>query len=1004
MPQLGTLRFRDTKLSPEGIERLRQKRPKTTVNPRASRLGGEVMVPPRAGLRAGRGPGYDRPKLEGWGATGSMADDSRTIRLRGVRVHNLKGVDLDLPLHRLIAFSGVSGSGKSSLAFDTLYAEGQRRYVETFSAYTRQFLERLDKPDADRIDGIPPAIAVAQRTGGRRSGRSTVATVAEVHDHLALLYARVGRVTCTNCGQPVDPADPSAVVRTIEELPEGSRYLVAFPLDVRPDSDRAGLAEALREDGFTRVRVGGEVVRIEDGPIPEPGKGGVDVVVDRLTRGSEATGRRLDSIETAFAKGLGRCRLIVEGGGPELTFYRKRRCPRCGIDYADPDPRLFRYNSPLGACPTCQGFGAVIDLDPSRIVPDPSKTLRGGAIAPWTTPSYENNRDDLLAAATGMGLRVDVPFAELTPAEVALVYDGSPKHGFQGLRRFFGRLEAKSYKLHVRVFLSRWRGDHPCPDCLGARLRPEALAVRVGGMDVASLSRLTVRGARAFLAEVEAAEAANPAARRILEQVRGRLDALDRIGLDYLTLDRLARSLSSGEGRRLALASALGSGLVNTLYVLDEPSVGLHPRDVGRLIATMAGLRDAGNSVVVVEHDEAILRAADWLVDIGPGAGDSGGRILYEGPPEGVAGVAESATGAFLSGRKRSAPPGKRRPPKGQIVLRGATGNNLQGSDVAFPLGVLCVVTGVSGSGKSTLVDGTLHPALARAIRSEPLPSLPYREVSGFEGLAEVVLVDQSPIGRTSRSNPVTYLKAFDEIRKSFAETHEAKIRNFAPSKFSFNVEGGRCGVCEGSGDLTVDMQFLADVRIRCPECQGNRYRPEILEVKYAGKTIAEVLDLSVREAFGFFRNKPKVQARLRPLMDVGLDYLRLGQPATTLSGGEAQRLKLAGFLASSPAAMTRAARGPKTLFLLDEPTTGLHPLDVAKLLETLTRLLDLGHSLILVEHGPDVLRAADWIIDLGPEAGDRGGRVVAEGTPEDVSRTETHTGRALAGLLGGRL
>ena len=931
-----------------------------------------------------------------------MADDARCIRLRGVRVHNLKGVDLDLPLHRLVALSGVSGSGKSSLAFDTLYAEGQRRYVETFSSYTRQFLERLDKPDADSIDGIPPAIAVAQRSGGRRSGRSTVGTVSEVHDHLALLYARVGKVTCPNCGTTVEPADPSAVVRAIEGLSEGTRYLVAFPFDVRPDSDLDGLAESLLEDGFTRVRGDGQVVRLEGGPLPRPTRGGVDVVVDRLTRGSEGIGRRLDSIETAFAKGLGRARIVVEPDGPELTFHRKRRCPGCGTAFADPDPRLFRSNSPLGACPTCEGYGSVVDLEPTRIVPDPSKTIAGGAVAPWNSPSYENNLHDLLAVASRAGLPVDVPLSELSPAQMALIYDGVPRSGFQGLRKFFRRLEAKSYKMHVRVFLSRWRGYRECPDCRGARLRPEALAVRVGGLDIAELSRLTIRHAGAFLAGFAASEAGNPVARRVLEQATSRLDALDRIGLDYLTLDRPARTLSSGEARRLALASAVGSGLVNTLYVLDEPSVGLHPRDVGRLIATLEGLRDAGNSVVVVEHDEAILRASDWLIDIGPGAGESGGRVLYEGPPGGVGGVAESATGAYLSGRKRSKALEARRKPKGLLVLEGASGNNLKGGDVSFPLGVLCVVTGVSGSGKSTLIDETLHPALARAIRGEPLAALAHRGLSGFEGLADVVMIDQSPIGRSSRSNPVTYLKAFDEIRKAFAAAPEAKARNFAASKFSFNVEGGRCGVCEGAGDLTIDMQFLADVRMTCPECRGTRYRPEVLEVKLGGKSIAEVLALTVRESFGFFRNRPKVQARLRPLLDVGLDYLRLGQSASTLSGGEAQRLKLAGFLASSPAALTRAAKGPKTLFLLDEPTTGLHPQDVAKLLETLTRLLDLGHSLILVEHGPDVLRAADWIIDLGPEAGDQGGEVVARGTPEDVAKSDTHTGKALLGLLTG--
>ena len=927
-----------------------------------------------------------------------MADDSRVIRLRGVRVHNLKGVDLDVPLRRLVAFSGVSGSGKSSLAFDTLYAEGQRRYVETFSSYTRQFLERLDKPDADRIDGIPPAIAVAQRAGGRRSGRATVGTVSEVHDHLALLYARVGKVICPICGRPVEPSDPSTVVRAIEGLPEGARYLVAFPLDLRPDSDRQGLAEGLVEEGFTRVRgADGAVVRLDSGPMPD---GAIDVVVDRLTRGSEASGRRLDSIETAFAKGLGRARVIVDDGGPDLTFYRKRRCSTCGTDHADPDPRLFRYNSPLGACPSCEGYGRVVGLDLDRIVPDRSKSIRDGAIAPWNTPSHKDELEKLLDRAPRLGLPTDVPFADLTPIQVATLVDGSIPKGYGGLRGFFERLEAKSYKMPVRVFLSRWRGYHTCPTCDGKRLRPEALTVRVGGLDVAALSALTIRDAIAFLGGVAEAEASNAVARRVVDQAHERLVALERIGLDYLTLDRAARTLSSGEGRRLALASALGSGLANTLYVLDEPSVGLHPQDVGRLVATLRALRDSGNSVVVVEHDEAILRAADWLVDIGPGAGDAGGRVVYEGPPEGVADVAESATGAFLSGRLRRPIPPTRREAKGEVLIRGARGNNLGGIDVAFPLGVLCVVTGVSGAGKSTLVEEALYPALARALRGEPALGAKFDGVAGFESLSNVVLVDQAPIGRTSRSNPVTYLKAFDEIRKTFAETHEAKTRNFAAGKFSFNVEGGRCGVCEGNGDLTVDMQFLADVRMRCPECRGTRYRPEILEVRYRDRTIAEVLDLTVREAFPFFRNKPKVQARLRPLIDVGLDYLRLGQAATTLSGGEAQRLKLAGFLASSPAAMTRAARGPKTLFLLDEPTTGLHPLDTVKLLETLTRLLDLGHSLVLVEHAPEVLRAADWIIDLGPGAGDRGGRVVARGAPEDVARLDTPTGRALAEIL----
>ena len=923
-------------------------------------------------------------------------DDFRKARLRGVRVHNLKGVDLDLPLNRLVVFTGVSGSGKSSLAFDTLYAEGQRRYVETFSAYSRQFLEKLDRPDADKIDGIPPALAMAQR-GPRRSGRSTVGTVTEVQDYLGLLYARLGVVHCLACDAVVKPSDPAAVARAIDALPDRSRYLVAFPMEVGPESDPAALADILREDGFVRVRVDGQVLALGDGPLPRPLDAVAEVVVDRLVRGTEDPSRRLDSIETAFAKGQGRCRIIPEGGEAR-TFYRGWRCSNCGKAAAAPEPRLFRFNSPVGACPACEGFGRVIDLDLARIAPDPSRTLRGGALIPWTTPAYKNWNEELLRHAHALGLDVDRPFGELTPDDVRKVVEGG--HGFPGLRGFFRALEAKTYKVQVRVFLSRWRGYRPCPECQGARLRPEALAVKVGGIDLAALSALTIREARAFL-DGYAAEGDDPVSRRVLDPVRARLGYLGRIGLDYLTLDRQARTLSGGESQRVALTTALGSGLVNTLYVLDEPTTGLHPRDVGRLIETLRGLRDAGNSLVVVEHDPAVMRAADWLVDIGPGAGEAGGRLLYAGPPEGVVEVADSATGAYLSGRLRTAIPTRRRPPgEGWLRLTGASGHNLKGIDVAFPIGLFCAVTGVSGSGKSTLVEETLYPALLRRLQNEPLPAEPYRELSGWEGLAGVILVDQSPIGRSGRSNPVTYLKAFDEIRKAFAGTGEAKARNYKPSRFSFNVEGGRCDACEGNGFLAVDMQFLPDVLMRCPECRGTRFRAETLEVKYRGKSIAEVLDLTAREAFGFFRREGKIQAKLRPLMDVGLDYLRLGQPASTLSGGEAQRLKLASFLASSPTALTRAASKAKSVFLLDEPTTGLHPSDTLKLLEVLDTLADLGHTLIVVEHGPEVIARADWVIDLGPEAGDGGGMVIAQGTPEDIARAGTPTGLALAGIL----
>jgi excinuclease ABC subunit A len=923
------------------------------------------------------------------------------IRARGVRVHNLKGVDLDLGRDRLVVFSGVSGSGKSSLAFDTLYAEGQRRYIETFSPYMRQFLETFDAPDADLLEGLPPAIAVAQNQG-KRSSRSTVGTVTEIHDYLAVLYARLGKVFCLGCGEQVKPADAEDVAKRVEELPEGTRYLITFPMEIRPDSDLAGLADSLREDGFVRVRVGGQVVALGDGPIPEEGRGAgeVDVVVDRLVRGKEDPSRRADSVETAFGRGLGRCRVVADD--QEWTFLRGWKCARCGREHTAPEPRLFRYNSAIGACGECKGFGKVIDLDLDRVVPDPSKTLRGGAIAPWTTPAYKEHNDALLSIAPALGIPTDRPFERLEPEQVRMIVEGVPSRGFGGLRGFFDWLEKKTYKMHVRVFLARWRGYRTCPACGGARLRPEALAVKVGGWSIAELSGMAVGRAREELGKVAAGEGARPEARRAIGPVLARLDYLGRIGLDYLSLDRQARTLSGGESRRVALTQALGSGLVNTLYVLDEPSAGLHPRDVDRLIGAIADLRRRGNAVVVVEHDEAILRAADELVDIGPGAGANGGRVLYQGPPGGVGGVAESATGAFLAGRRRVVPPARRRTPSGFVRLKGATGHNLKNVSIDFPMGVLCVVTGVSGSGKSSLVMQTLYPALLRQLRAEHEPGLPFRELLGTLGLDDVVRVDQSPIGRSARSNPATYLKVFDEVRSTFAATHEAKSRGYGPGHFSFNVPGGRCEACEGNGFKLVDMQFLPDVLLRCPECKGTRFRKETLEVTYRGLNIAQVLDLTARESFGFFKNRPKVQARLRPLLDVGLDYLRLGQPASTLSGGEAQRLKLASYLPTTMAALAKAGSADRrrSVFLMDEPTTGLHPSDILTLIEALNALVDIGHSLIVVEHNPEMMLCADRLIDVGPEAGEAGGMIVGEGTPEEVARLGTPTGEALAAAL----
>ena len=924
---------------------------------------------------------------------------ARAIELRGLRTHNLKSIDLDLPLRKLIVVTGVSGAGKSSLALDTLYAEGQRRYVETFSAYTRQFLAKLDKPDADRIEGLPPAIALGQ-PHGRHSGRSTVGTITEIHDALALLYARAGQVICRNCGHQVEPASPASVSQAIEAWPDGTRYEIAFPLEVGPNTDRAALLRSLLAEGFTRLRVNGQTVLLEGPALDLPDNGAIEVIVDRLVRGKDAGQRRADSIETAFERGMGRCRLIA--GDRVDTYIRGWRCAHCGTDSLEPEPNLFRYNSPLGACPVCEGFGRTMELDMGRIVPDPTRTIRAGAIAPWSAPAYQGLLQGLVDAAVPLNIPVDVPFRHLTDLQVQRLVEGVPGSVFTGLKAFFQGLERRSFKPQIRVFLSRWRRYQPCHGCHGARLRPEALAVKIGGHDIAGLAALPIGDVRRFIDGL-AALRRQAAADSILAQLDSRLGYLTEIGLDYLTLDRPTRTLSAGELQRALLTKTLGSGLVNTLYVLDEPTLGLHPREVGKLIAIVDRLRDRGNTLVVVEHDHDVIRSADHVVDLGPGAGAAGGQVLYSGPLAGLSRAQGSATGDYLSGRKKAAIAGARRPVKDRSIrLAGARGNNLKSIDVTFPLGVLTVVTGVSGAGKSSLVEETLYPALRHQIANDPDSAAPYSELTVKGAVAGVVFLDQSPLSRSARSNPVTHIKAFDEIRKTFAATHEAKLRNYDAGRFSFNVEGGRCNACQGHGFLTVDMQFLPDVMIRCPECKGTRYRPEVLEVTYRGKSIAQVLDLTAREAFGFFRNRPKVQSRIRPMLDIGLDYLGLGQPVSTLSGGEAQRLKLAGFLARSTAALNRPGAAPHMVFLLDEPTAGLHPFDIVKLLEVLHALVDRGHSVVVIEHNTDLMVSADWIIDLGPGAGDLGGHLVAQGTPEEVAASGTMTGQVLAQALAG--
>lgn len=937
----------------------------------------------------------------------------REIQLRGVEVHNLKSVDLDLPHRQLIVFCGRSGSGKTSLALDTLYAEGQRRYIESFSAYTRQFLDRLEKPAAERIDGLPPAIAVTHKNASR-SSRSTIGTATETADYLRLLFAKIGRTYCPVCEHEVRRDSPESAAQRIAAMPPEAKIVLTFTREAMAET-AAALAAELLEDGFVRAIVHGQMVSFA-GQVEvlaealqnslAQGDAQVHVVVDRLTGGTSPE-RVRDSLETALNKGDGQCFALVntpvEAAKEVLLdgqtwyrvgFSRTLHCSTCDRTFPQPEPRLFSFNSPLGACPTCEGFGNVIDIDMELVAPDPSKSLREGAIAPWNTPAYAHELEELLALAPDYGIPVDAPFRELMPEHLQLIREGVPDRKFGGLRGFFAWLERHKYKMHLRVYLSRWRTYRECPTCHGSRLKSESLNVRVGGHDIAQISRMKVADAVAFFDHLQLTDHERSIARVMLQQVEARLNYLQQVGVGYLTLERTLRTLSGGEAQRVALTSALGSNLVNMLYVLDEPSIGLHPHDVDRLKDAIVDLKRRGNTVVLVEHEEAMIRAADQLVEVGPGAGERGGKIVFQGTLEQMLQAPESLTGEFLSARRGiSVPEQRRAATHGKVRLKGARGNNLKNITVEFPLGVLCLVTGVSGSGKSTLVQDTLYGALCRRKRKDADKPYPYDDVYGDGQIDDVVLVDQSPIGRSPRSNPVTYIKAFDEIRQVFADTVEARTHNYGAGHFSFNVEGGRCEVCEGDGYLEIDMQFLADVFMKCAACHGTRYRKEILQVTYRNKNIAEVLEMTVREAFTFFRGQAKVQAKLKRLIDVGLDYLRLGQPANTLSAGEAQRLKLAGYLSS--------AMRHRTLFILDEPTTGLHFADIVQLLDCFEALLNVGHSLIVVEHNVQLMKAADYIIDLGPGAGEDGGTVVAQGTPEEVARDPNSlTGRVLAEAL----
>jgi excinuclease ABC subunit A len=939
------------------------------------------------------------------------------IELRGVSVNNLRSVDLDLPHRQLIVFCGVSGSGKTSMALDTLYAEGQRRYIESFSAYTRQFLEQLDKPQAERIEGIPPAIAVTHKNPSR-SNRATVGTTTEVNDYLSLLFARVGQVFCYQCGQPVRRDSPESAADSLAALAPGTRLMIGFETEVPRDEPveawvgnliGLGYVRAISSEPSSNASLKERGVSVDIDPLLamrlKPGDG-ITVVVDRLTAGEQSEARLRESLENAFEAGARTAVALheTEGEGDieidgrrwqRLAFSSTLRCDVCGIDYQEPEPQLFNFNRPLGACPECEGFGNIVVTDMDLVVPDPNKTIREGAIAPWNAPSYAHELDELLALADDYKLPVDVPFSQLTEDERRLIVEGVHERNFGGLNGFFRWLERRKYRMHLRVFLSRWRKYLPCPACGGTRLRPEALAVRVDGKNFADVGAMKIRDGGDFFANLNLPTWQTLIARPLLKDVQSRINYLAKVGLSYLSLDRSLRTLSSGEAQRVALTATLGSSLVDMLYVLDEPSVGLHPVDVSPLADSIEQLQKRGNTVVIVEHEEEIIRRANRIVEYGPGAGDDGGKIVFQGTPTEMERARDSRTGDWLSGRRSLGSGQRRSTSQGWAKIRGARGNNLQNVTVEFPLGVLCLVTGVSGAGKSTLVDKTLYPALVRRVRKGADPAelpqpLPYDDVLGTGQLEDVVHIDQSPIGRSPRSNPATYIKAFDPIRTLFAEQIDARTRGLTPGHFSFNVEGGRCETCNGDGYLAIDMQFMADVYMRCPECHGRRYRQPVLDVKYRGRSIAEALEMTAREAFTFFRGQRKVQTRLKHLLDVGLDYLRLGQPATTLSGGEAQRLKLATHLA--------AKRRGRTLFLLDEPTTGLHFSDIVQLVDCFDALLEVGHSLIVVEHNLQLMKAADWIVDLGPGAADEGGRVVVTGTPEEVAECKkSATGRILA-------
>ena len=917
------------------------------------------------------------------------------LRIEGARQNNLKAVSVAIPHDRLTVITGISGSGKSSLAFDTLFAEGQWRYIESLSTYARMFLERLDRPDVDRIEHIRPAIALEQKNPVR-TARSTVGTATELHDYLRLLFARIGRVHCPACGAEARSDSAEQVADALVRDHAGARALICFPLPGSSGKDPAALCSALLQRGFARVKAGEVVIDLADASgrpatVPPDLLGRtLSVVLDRVVITADARRRITDSIETALAEGQGQAHVDLVGGSV-IAVSREFRCPQCGVALTRPRPLLFSFNHPLGACPECKGFGNILRYDETLVVPDQTRSLAEGAVQPWSHPSGRWYQKQLLKAAKKRGVDPTRPYKELSPEDRKWIYDGGD--GFTGIQGFFEEVESYRYKLHVRVLLSRYRSPSPCPRCHGARLRPEALSVRVGGATIADISGKTVEELERFLDGLPLAGWEETVARDVLRHLRAKLAFLLRVGLGYLTLARQTRTLSGGEAQRINLANQLGSQLVGTLYVLDEPSIGLHARDTARLAELCRELAAAGNTVVIVEHDRSFIESADYLIEMGPGSGEHGGSVVFAGTQAEFLRDPRSLTARYLTGRETIALPLSRREGRRALVLRGARAHNLKNVTLRIPLHTFTCVTGVSGSGKSTLVHDTLYRAVARHFKVEFQPPGEHAELRGLEFLRGVRLIDQEPIGRTPRSNPVTYVKAFDEIRKLFAGLPRAKTLGLGPGAFSFNVPGGRCETCEGDGVQKLEMYFVEDVYVTCPECEGKRYRPEILQVTYKGRDISHVLQQTVDEAVAFFAAESALVKRLKLLQEVGLGYLRLGQPATTLSGGEAQRLKIAAELT------TRLATDH--LYILDEPTTGLHLDDVRKLLVVLNRLVDGGNTVLVVEHHLDVVKTADWVVDLGPEAGDAGGEIVAEGTPEQVAQTAgSYTGKFLRDLL----